>query len=164
MPPPSPHPPTRSRSLMQPPLLRSPTRSLSLTTPLSPSSSPFISSAVCQLQDFNNTGQTHTYLPNRPQRERRRPDHITFTAVEEGEMVIDILTVATFLCATAFIVDIPDGPALACDSPNIAVHFASTKEKKNPDILSFDEAMHDMPNLKNWLFFALMEITQLQDK
>ena len=37
-------------------------------------------------------------------------------------------------------------------------------KKKNPDILSYDEAMRDYKNLKNWLAAALKEIKQLEVK
>ena len=37
-------------------------------------------------------------------------------------------------------------------------------KNKNPDILSFDEAMRDYDNLKDWLAVALKEIKQLEGK
>ena len=37
-------------------------------------------------------------------------------------------------------------------------------KKKNPDILSYDEAMRDHKNLKDWLAAALKEIKQLEGK
>ena len=45
----------------------------------------------------------------------------------------------------------------------VASVFKAAK-KTNPDILSFDQAMRDYENLKEWLAAALKEITQLEEK
>ena len=48
-----------------------------------------------------------------------------------------------------------------------AHHFAQVfkaAKNKNPDILSYDEAMNDFANLKAWLASALKEIRQLEKK
>jgi hypothetical protein len=59
----------------------SPTRSPSTV----PTPSPSVPSAVRQLQDYNNTGQTETNLPRASKRARRRPDKLTFNArTEDG--------------------------------------------------------------------------------
>ena len=46
-------------------------------------------------------------------------------------------------------------------------HFAQVfqaAKKKNPDILSYDEAMRDFSKLKDWLAAAMKEIAQLEEK
>ena len=46
-------------------------------------------------------------------------------------------------------------------------HFArvfKAGSKKDPDTLSYDEAMNDIENLKGWRFAAAKEINQLEDK
>ena len=46
-------------------------------------------------------------------------------------------------------------------------HFANVFKagsKKDPDTLSYDEAMNDIENLKGWRYAAAKEINQLEDK
>ena len=48
--------------------------------------------------------------------------------------------------------------------PHAFAQVFKAANKKNPDILSYDEVMRDYDNLQLWLASALKEIKQLEDK
>ena len=49
-------------------------------------------------------------------------------------------------------------------TPGHFAHVFKAGSKKDPDTLSYDEAMNDIENLKGWRLAAAKEINQLKDK
>ena len=49
-------------------------------------------------------------------------------------------------------------------TPRHFAHVFKAGSKKDPDTLSYDEAMNDLKNLKEWRLAAANEIKQLEDK
>lgn len=127
------------------------------------------SSAVRNLQDFNSAGQKHSYAPSRSKQERRKPDLLTYLAAhsandisyEDPPMCVIHLSKVTPMVPNVIAYFLQ---AIGIATNNISVTAYLSNKTKNPDTLTFDEAMRDVKNLTAWRLAAVKEITELQAK
>ena len=100
-----------------------------------------------RIADYNHSSLTDT--PIRAKRERKKPQNLSYDSL--GGLALDTSLLRFFFAS-----------GLASDSPIIQAFQAA--KKKNPDTLSYDEAMRDTARLQEWLDASLKEIRQLEDK
>ena len=108
---------------------------------------PSPNAALKRIADHNHSGLTET--PIRSKREQKRPESLLYDSL--GGLALDTSLLRFFLAA-----------GLPSDS-HIVQAFQAAK-KKNPDTLSYDEAMRDTARLQEWLDASLKEINQLEEK
>lgn len=143
--------------------------------------------ALKKISDYNNVSNKHSDLPTRPKRLSRPP--LSYNPVL-GNLAVQPVAVQPIKPTYASIVqsNTPNlnstlvkafaPPSTRYPSPSflsstqspstpISVFeqaFYASAKKKNPDILSYNEAMNDFDNLQKWLDAAGKEISQLESK
>ena len=169
-----------SSTLKASPLLSAPSSAPSVTpAPLSvpPSSaspskptfakaaSPKLTTALKKIADHNSIGSLNP-LPQRPKRQAKSPEVLNYDSLggnlAQAETELRLCGQPGESEFSLYVAENND--PLFLNWTGDGWIFLANKKAKDPDLLTWDQAMRDFPNLDRWLAAVAKEIKQLEDK